>query len=207
MSKTDTIASLRDLVPLRPLTHIEALRVAELQATRFLKLAGIAAPPVPEQIITELPRLRVERLPLGVPGASQWSRGRWVVLLNKLNTPGRQRFSLAHEFKHILDNPFIHLLYPEQGGVDRREWIEVVCDRFAVNLLMPRAWIKRAWAQQRIQRPTELARLFDVSLQAMRFRLEQMDLLVPTPRCNFPYESDHHKEDLHDRLIPVTPTR
>jgi len=207
MSKTDTIARLRDIVPLRPLTYIEALRVAELQATRFLKLAGITAPPVPEQIITSLPRLRVERLPLGVPGASQWSRGRWVILINKLNTSGRQRFSLAHELKHIVDNPFVHFLYPDRPGMDRQEWVEHVCDHFAVNLLMPRAWIKRAWAQQRLQRPTELARLFDVSLQAMRFRLEQMDLLAPTPRCAYPYESDHDKEDVHDRLTPATRTR
>lgn len=203
MTKTDHIARLRDIVPLRPLTHIEALRIAELQATRFLALAGIAAPPVPEQIITGLPRLRVERLPLGVPGASQWSRGRWVVLINTLNTDGRQRFSLAHEFKHILDHPFVDFLYPNQSGIDRREWIEAVCDRFAVNLLMPRAWVKRAYAQRRIQRPADLARLFDVSLQAMRFRLEQLDFVAPAPRCSFPYERSDTTRRIRMQTSPI----
>jgi len=207
MTKIDHIARLRDIVPQRPLTHIEALLIAEQQATRFLKLAAITQPPVPEQIITSLPRLQVAHLPLGVPGASQWSRGHWTVLINKLNTSGRQRFSLAHEFKHILDNPFVHFLYPQKDGVDRREWIEAVCDRFAVDLLMPRTWIKRAWAQQGIQRPTELARLFDVSLQAMRFRLEQMDLLAPTPRCSYAYDANHHTEDAHDYLTDTSRAR
>jgi hypothetical protein len=27
-----------------------------------------------------------------------------------------QRFSLAHEFKHARDNPFIDVLYPAKGG-------------------------------------------------------------------------------------------
>src|ERR1041384_2180991 len=98
---TDIIARLRDLVPLRPLTHIEQLVLAERQATRLLQLAGITEPPVPEEIMTNLPRLHVERVALGgTQGGAQWAGGRWIVVINSLDSEGRQRFSLFHELKH-----------------------------------------------------------------------------------------------------------
>ena len=53
------IAELRTLCPHRPLAPFEAARVAELQANRLLDLQGIAEPPVPEQLIEYLPRIRV----------------------------------------------------------------------------------------------------------------------------------------------------
>ena len=53
------IASVRDLVPLRPLSFGEHLRIAELQASRFLQLVGVTEAPVPERVIVELPRLQV----------------------------------------------------------------------------------------------------------------------------------------------------
>src|SRR5438132_5924256 len=96
------VTSLRDLVPLRPLTQVESYRIAELQAHKLVKLGKVSAPPVPETVITMLPRIQVERVALGdTAGATQWSHGRWLILLNSSEpaTPGR--FSLAHEVKHI----------------------------------------------------------------------------------------------------------
>lgn len=55
------LASLRRLVPRRPLEHHEALRIAELQANRLLAASGFVGPPVPEAVITALPRLQVLR--------------------------------------------------------------------------------------------------------------------------------------------------
>jgi len=201
--KSETVARLRDLVPLRPLTHIEALRVAELQATRLLRLAGITEPPVPDTVITTLPRIQVARVPLGgTQGGTQWSQGRWIILINGTDVSGRQRFSLFHEFKHILDNPFIDLLYPDQPGSDGEEWSETICEWFAASALMPRSWVKRAFAQQRIQSVKELTRLFDVSAKAMRIRLTQLDFIAPVPRCSYrrPAVASNHKEDRNDYL-------
>jgi hypothetical protein len=45
------LAQLRDIVPIRPLTRIEAVAVAERQALLLLKLAGIRQPPVPERLV------------------------------------------------------------------------------------------------------------------------------------------------------------
>lgn len=106
------VASVRDLVPLRPLTYGEHLRIAELQANRFLKLVGVGEAPVPERIITELPRIQVEHMsPFPVSGATHWSSGRWLVVLSGTEPRVRQRFGLAHEFKHIIDHRFAELIY------------------------------------------------------------------------------------------------
>jgi predicted transcriptional regulator len=180
------ITHLRDLVPIRPLTYPEALRVAELQATTFLRLSGLDGPPVPETAISELPRVQVERMfPAVMAGGAQWSLGRWLIVLNGANATGRQRFSLAHEFKHILDHPFIPVLYPPVGAMSSHEREEQVCDFFAACLLMPRPWLKRVWASGS-QDLRALARRFEVSKQAMQVRLEQIGLAEPQPRCLTP---------------------
>jgi hypothetical protein len=148
-----TITRLRDIVPLRRLSTAEALRVAEAQANRLLRLSGLTEPPVGEEIIAELPGIEIERVtPAKAHAAAQWSHGRWLILLNAAETRGRQRFSLAHELKHILDNPFVTILYP-----GRSDLAEQVCDYFAACLLMPRRWLRQAWAEgmrdSRVPRP------------------------------------------------------
>jgi hypothetical protein len=204
----DIIARLRDLVPLRPLTHIESLVVAERQATRFLQLSGVTEPPVPDSVITSLPRIHVEPVALGgTQGGAQWSNGRWIVVINSLDSSGRQRFSLFHEFKHIVDHPFRNLLYPDSRSGDGEEWIETLCERFAADVLMPRAWVKRAWARDRIQTTRALARLFGVSLQAMRIRLEQLDFIEPVrARCSYSPTHRPNKEDARDYLTSTART-
>src|SRR5205823_8586336 len=94
------IASLRDIVPLKALTPAQGLDVGERQASRLLELSHVIEPPVPDSIITAIPRVQVERTAFGpVSGAAEWSHGRWLILINSAEPPGRQRFSLAHEFK------------------------------------------------------------------------------------------------------------
>jgi Zn-dependent peptidase ImmA (M78 family) len=177
------VTSLRDIVPLRPLTYGEAMRIAELQATRLLKLMGVKHAPVSERLISELPRVQVERM-RGLPasGASQWAAQRWLVLLNAGEPRGRQRFSLAHEFKHIVDHRFADVIYSGFPDLDRARMIEQLCDYFAACLLMPRPWVERAYFSG-VQSIPELARAFDVSQPAMQVRLNSIGLIDPTPRC------------------------
>jgi Zn-dependent peptidase ImmA (M78 family) len=180
---TATITALRDMVPIRPMTVAESLRIAELQATKLRDLGEVAGPPLPETVITQLPRVQVERIiPAPVSGAAQWSHGRWLIILNGSEPLVRQRFSLAHEFKHILDNPFIDVLYPRMRGMSSAERAEQVCDYFAGCLLMPRLWLKRAWVNE-TQDQRKLAHRFNVSNQAMQVRLLQVGLIERQARC------------------------
>jgi Zn-dependent peptidase ImmA (M78 family) len=177
------ITVLRDKVPLRPLTFGEAQRIAEMQATIFLKQMGVKGPAVPGRIISELPKLRVNRLsPFPTSGASQWYRGQWLVVLNGSEPTTRQRFSLAHEFKHIIDHRFIDLIYNRFPERDRAAMIEQLCDYFAGCLLMPRPWVKHYYCAG-VQHLPELAELFGVSQAAMTVRLNQLGLVEPAPRC------------------------
>ena len=108
-------------------------------------------------------------------------RDGWAVALRTEEAPVRQRFSLAHECKHILDDSHIDRLY---GGASD-EWVEAICNLFAASLLMPRAWIKADWASRQIQDVGRLARRYEVSWSAMDFRLDQLGLRMARPRCGY----------------------
>ena len=177
------VTRLRDMVPLRPLRQSEALRIAELQAQRFLELSGVTGPAVPERIITELPRIEVARLnPFPTSAASNWASGRWLVGIKATEPATRQRFSLAHEFKHIIDHRFAELIYSAFPENQHHEKVEQICDYFAGCLLMPRPWVKRIYCSG-VQDVVELARIFGVSQAAIEVRLNQIGLIEPTPRC------------------------
>lgn len=177
------LAELRDLAPKRPVTWAEGNRIAALQAERLLKLSGILTPAVPETVITELPRISVEReYPFKVSGVTAWAKGVWMIAINAGEPIVRQRFSLAHEFKHVIDGSAKQYLYPAQLGYTTDQRCELVADQFAAALLMPKTWIKKAWYDG-IQDVAQLARLFEVSHEAMRIRLQTLGLTAAMPRC------------------------
>jgi IrrE N-terminal-like domain len=181
---TPILARLREIVPRRGLSPAEAKLTAERQAATLLAHTGIEKPAVPEGIITELPFLAVTHRP-GFPTsgmATQTDTG-WVIVLRAEEAKVRQRFSLIHEFKHILDDPHIEWLYPTRGGYSPEDRAERICDYFAACVLMPRMWIKRDWAGGGIQDIARLARRYNVSQVAMAVRLSELGLLPPTPRC------------------------
>lgn len=177
------VAELRSLMPTRPLSFAEAQRVAELQAHRLLKLTASAGAPVSESVITELPRIDVRRVGnLIGSGATAWSRGLWHVRINGAEPVTRQRFTLAHEFKHILDAANEDVIYRHLlEGPARQRHIEAVCDHFAACLLMSKSWVKSLWGQG-VQDLGGLAWRFEVSQQAMLIRLQVLGLVEPLPR-------------------------
>jgi predicted transcriptional regulator len=180
------VTELRDLMPIRPLLYGEALRLAEQQAARMLASAGITGPAVPERIIADLPRVQVNRMsPFPVSGATEWSHGRWHIVLNGAEPATRQRFSLAHELKHIIDHPFVDQIYANLPEHERGTLTERVCDSFAGCLLMPKPWVERAWHNGN-QHLGDLATTFGVSHAAMQVRLRQLGLGETTPRCANP---------------------
>lgn len=173
------ISSLRDLLPIRPLTRAEALAIAERQANRLIELSGISAPPVPETVVTQIGRLKVEYIrPFPASGATHYEGGRWVVVINAAESKARQKMSLAHELKHAIDDRFAAQLYGAIDPGQRHAWAEQVCDYFAGCLYMPRTWLEKAWDKES-QNPMTLAELFGVSRSAMEARLNQIGLYPP----------------------------
>jgi Zn-dependent peptidase ImmA (M78 family) len=178
------IREVRSLVPARALQEHEARGIAERQATRLLGLLDQHEPPVAVGLIAELPRIEVRVVPnrdlAGLSGMSQWmrERGRWLIAVNRDDSQTRRRFTLAHEFKHILDNPFIAVLYPkaQYSGQSKKDAAELMCDYFAACLLMPRPWVKRLWTSG-TQDTEALTAAFNVSPAAMDRRLQDLGLV------------------------------
>jgi Zn-dependent peptidase ImmA (M78 family) len=179
------LASLRSLIPLRPLEFGEAMQIAELQAARLLELTGTTDWPVDSTVITELPRIRVERRDLPTSGMSYWDGHNWVIALNGAEPATRQRFTLLHEYKHIIDHGVTDRLYTGTARHTASEQAEQAADYFAGCALMPKRLIKRAWGQG-LQRPGVLARHFGVSARAIDVRLAQLGLVDPRGRCTPP---------------------
>ena len=183
------LQALRALVPARGLQHHEAQGIAERQATRLLTILDQQEPPVDVALIAELPRIEVRvvsnRDLAGLSGMSQWLKpqSRWLIAVNRNDSQTRRRFTLGHEFKHILDNPFINVLYPESdyGTSSAEERAERMCDYFSACLLMPRAWVKRTWARGN-QDTEALAAIFNVSPAAMDRRLQDLGLIETRTR-------------------------
>lgn len=167
---------LRAKAPARALSAREADRVAEWQANALLELAHLTSAPTPSRLIAELPRVQVlidNDLP--VSGSTHWWHGSWLILLNGREPRTRQRFSLAHEFKHVIDHRDRAALYRDRPGQPAALQAERAADSFAACLLMPRRWLVRAWSSG-VQQLDDLAALFAVSPQAMSRRLDTLGL-------------------------------
>lgn len=180
--RTSVLASLRRLVPQRALGPAESLRLAELQATHFRRLVGQQDAALDESVLATLPRIRIERRDLPTSGLSYWNGDCWVIALNEREPAVRQRFTLMHEYKHILDHGATERLYRDTANRTARQQAEHAADYFAGCVLMPKLLLKRAWYSG-IQARPELAELFDVSARAVEVRLSQIGLTEPIERC------------------------
>ena len=102
------------------------------------------------------------------------------VILNSHDCPERQRWTTAHELAHHILN--IGQMTPGTALriiSDKQNSDETVCDRFAAEILMPAALVKRKAAQVkhgRMDKTALLANMFEVSLMAMRIRLRELGL-------------------------------
>ena len=109
-----------------------------------------------------------------------------AILVNSGDSPFRKRFTIAHELGHH----FLHLkgdgeyldkevnmfrLDSSEGrgmGPERRR--EIQANMFAASLLMPEGELSRYWRERRSIE--ELSRIFNVSKEAMGYRLDALGL-------------------------------
>jgi Zn-dependent peptidase ImmA (M78 family) len=116
----------------------------------------------------------------------------WAIVVNKLHSHVRQRFTIAHELGHLLlhgytaahaDRGFKVRLrdsHSSEGSV----FEEIEANRFAAELLMPEALLRRRLANHTIEYASQdlsgerqlakLAREFNVSRQALSIRVSSL---------------------------------
>jgi predicted transcriptional regulator len=115
--------------------------------------------------------------------------GKLRVFINQGEPSVRQRFSLCHELKHVLDFEDAAKLHGKLGRGNaevQRNQIELVANEFAGHVLMPSSMVKHLWCK--LQDLPLVASMFNVSVEAMATRLERLGLIgepMPEPRIYF----------------------
>lgn len=174
-----TLRNLRRMTPRWPMNYHQALRAAERQASRLARAWNADERTIRESDILGLTRMVIIRdvaeghEACDSSGSCRYTHGHWEVWLNPTETVVRQRFTLAHEVKHIIDfGCGVDRIYARLSAIE----IEKVCDQFAACLLMSKQAIFRLWGDG-LRTPEALAMACQVSVSAMRRRM--IDLALP----------------------------
>jgi len=163
-------------------------------AADLLGESGVLGPPVPVEQIADSNGIQIIR------SAAEWSesgfllrdKGRVIIGINGRNSPRRQRFTIAHELGHWLMHDGQPLIVDQSVMINKRDdvssqatdWQEIQANQFAAELLMPKDFVidelKRSMSPNigsREEVITILARTFDVSNDAMGWRLINLGVL------------------------------
>jgi len=114
-------------------------------------------------------------------GASGWYRpgnGKAVILFNESESETRKRFTIAHELgHHFLDHGERKRDTVSEFSLSTHDHFESDANKFAANLLMPASMVN--WLVENKSHITieGLARAFQVSDVAMRYRLKNLRLI------------------------------
>lgn len=174
------------------------------RAATLLASWGVPRAPIPVEEICEHLGLTVVYETLPAETSSVLIRhpdGTRVIGVNARHAPRRQRFSLAHELGHALlhfpDEPPrddeavvsrpLEVLFRDGVAGQGTNGVEIDANAFAAALLMPSDLVssrfRRRWQQDMSRRVDDviddLADEFDVSTQAMRYRLVNLGFVDP----------------------------
>lgn len=179
----------RSVVPKRPLTYGYSLQYARNQAARLRLLIGANDPEIDLLWLINQRAVPVNFVPsfrLGEQSGltTDYITGKLEMFINESEPRVRQRFSVLHELKHVLDWRDADLLHSKLGSGNAElqgKQVEQIANEFAACVLMPTMLVKRIWFKtQSVQLG---ATMFNVSAEAMTTRLEKLGLIgTPRPR-------------------------
>lgn len=97
--------------------------------------------------------------------------GGWIMTVNSLHHPHRQRFTMAHEIAHRIrhaanSESFSDTTFFRNGETN---WMEIEANKFAAALLMPEKDFNY-YVESRSSKVEDLAKFFQVSSMAVRIR-------------------------------------
>lgn len=176
-----------------PVSHINEI------AQRLLTAAAITEPPVPvERIVREAGAI-VSYQPFDADDISgllyRATDSAPVIGVNSNNAKVRQRFTIAHELGHLQLHQQQELILERHVQVNFRDATsstasnqeEIEANQFAAELLMPGDLLERNLTALLNGRPLSdsdlvkrLASRFEVSRQAMEYRLASLGMLTPS---------------------------
>lgn len=101
-----------------------------------------------------------------------------IIKYNPLDSVKRQRFTIAHELgHHVLNHGHAFRDNKRNFALHVFDCKEVAANKFAAELLMPNDAISVLLNQRKINSIAELSKIFDVSVAAMKYRLENLGYL------------------------------
>ncbi len=159
----------------------------EVQAETLLRALDLVEPPIPVERIAQKHLIRIHRAPhKSFSGMLIRKDGGALIGVSSSESPTRQRFTIAHELGHFFLHPrkaaFVDFRDNVQNAI--RTPREREANWFAAALLMPRRMLTRDCRalSKRMSRDDvgRLARRYQVSEEAMQFRLDNLSLLPRT---------------------------
>jgi Zn-dependent peptidase ImmA (M78 family) len=174
----------------------------EDRAVALLRKYGTDTPPVSVEDIAEGEGATILRNNFdGSESGFTLRDGKKIIIgINTRTSRKRQRFSIAHEIGHVVLHPLNSLIVDHSVRMDWRDDIsslgtnkqEIEANAFGAALLMPHEMVINCINEYASRTPhltagpsgrdelvSELARKFDVSSEAMGFRLINLGILAP----------------------------
>jgi len=134
----------------------------------------VTTPPISDQaLIRHLNLTTVIEENMPCSGSAHWTGQNWLIAVSADEPLVRQRFSLLHETKHIIDHSVSQWLYP--GSAANGALSERLADHFAGCVLMPKSWMTSLYCSGNSD-PAQLASIFVVSQRAVEVRLHYLGL-------------------------------
>ena len=170
----------------------------EKDAKGLLAEAGSGCPPIDVRAIARHVgiRIRPSSFKDDVSGLLVLKDGTPTIGFNGLHSRVRQRFTIAHELGHyalhrgdaklFVDKRYNSVFFRDEDSSKGKYRQELEANAFAAALLMPIGLIqdvigKRGFDLAEEDALDELAQLFDVSRQAMAYRLANSDIFSSAP--------------------------
>jgi Zn-dependent peptidase ImmA (M78 family) len=159
---------------------------------RLLRSNHVARPPVRVEVIARNlgAIIRYEPFDDDISGVLYRDDQNTIIGVNSLHHPNRQRFTVAHEIGHlVLHELDVHvdkgyrMILRDSKSSRADDPLEIDANRFAAELLMPenlvredvRKYIHDVEDDAELQ---QLAKRFQVSTQAMAFRLGNLEIFA-----------------------------
>lgn len=167
----------------------------EKQVSDLLDNEGIDSLPIPVEKIARTKGVEVVPYDLGneVSGVLLINDSKGTIGYNPTQSKVRQRFTIGHELGHYLlhgessktlfvDKDFIVKFRSKKNYTPTEQRHESEANAFAAALLMPKNFIFQELKKQKFQTLSEselieeLAKVFDVSIPAMTYRLSDLSV-------------------------------
>lgn len=165
------------------------------EARKLLEEAGVTKPPVDVEALAAMVGAVVsyEVFKEDLSGVLVKKPSRSVIGVNSFHARTRQRFTIAHEIGHLLlkhkGEVFVDqtVMKRDARSAQATDPQEIAANQFAAELLMPRNLVLDAVAERQRRRPElsasmlveDLAAFFEVSSQAMEYRLTNLGMFMP----------------------------